>query len=111
MPRRRSSTARRQGVSGWPSPVLAARGDHAAARATWTAAADLLDRQARRTFEFNPVRRLLAINLGQSAELAALQGVLDQAGYRDPRMEPAYTLTGSFRPEEDTTRGPHHATF
>ncbi|KFN46604.1 TIR domain-containing protein [Arenimonas metalli] len=91
--------------------VQAARGDHAAARATWTGAADLLDRQARRTFEFNPVRRLLAINLGQSAELAALQGVLDQAGYRDPRMEPAYTLTGKFRPEEDTTRGPSHATF
>ena len=73
--------------------------------------ADRLDRQQRRTFEFNPVRKLLAINLGQSRELAALQGVLDQAGYRDPRMDPAYTLTGSFRPEEDTTRGPHHATF
>ena len=88
-----------------------ARGDHAAARATWAEAAERLDRQAQRTFEFNPVRRLLAINLGQSRELAALQGVLDQAGYRDPRMDPAYTLTGSFRPEEDTTRGPTDATF
>lgn len=91
--------------------VRAAQGDHAAARALWTEAAGQLDRQARRTFEFNPVRKLLAINLGQSRELAALQGVLDQAGYRDPRMDPAYTLTGTFRPEEDTTRGSSHATF
>jgi tetratricopeptide (TPR) repeat protein len=91
--------------------VRAARGEHAAARATWAEAADLLDRQANRTFEFNPVRRLLAINLGQSAELAALQEVLDRAGYRDPRMDPAHTLTGAFRPEEDPTRGSSDATF
>jgi tetratricopeptide (TPR) repeat protein len=89
----------------------AAAGEHAAARALWAEAAGELDRQPQQTFEFNPVRRLLAINLGQSRELAALQEVLDQAGYRDPRMDPAYTLTGAFRPEEDTTRGSSHATF
>ena len=88
----------------------AAGGDHAAAQATWTAAARLLDRQEQQTFEFHPVRRLLAINLGQSARLVTLQQVLDQAGYRDPRMEPAYTLTGAFAPEQDTTtRGSTHA--
>ena len=88
----------------------AAGGDHAAALATWTGAADLLDSQAQQTFEFHPVRRLLAINLGQSGRLATLQQVLDQAGYRDPRMDPAYTLTGAFRPEQDTTtRGSTHA--
>lgn len=88
-----------------------ANGEPEAARALWQDAARRLDAQANRSFEFNPVRRLLAINLGQSAELAALQEVLDQAGYRDPRMDPAYTLTGRFRTEEDTTRGSAHATF
>ncbi|GAB2652775.1 TIR domain-containing protein [Arenimonas aestuarii] len=77
----------------------AAGGDHRAAMATWTEAARLLDGQTQQTFEFHPVRRLLAINLGQSRRLVTLQQVLDQAGYRDPRMDPAYTLTGAFRPE------------
>ncbi|WP_374605025.1 TIR domain-containing protein [Arenimonas sp.] len=77
----------------------AASGEHGTARATWSEAAERLDRQARRTFEFLPVRRLLAINLGQSGQLVALQEGLDQAGYQDPRMEPAYTLTGAFQPD------------
>lgn len=77
----------------------AATGDHEGARATWSEAAGLLDDQDQRTFEFLPVRRLLAINLGQSERLTALQEGLDQAGYRDPRMDPAYTLTGAFAPE------------
>lgn len=89
----------------------AAGGDHAAARETWARAAQTLDRQARPTFEFLPVRKLLAINLGQSRELVALQEVLDQAGYRDPRMDPAYTLTGAFPSQVQTTKGPDHATF
>ncbi|KFL35690.1 TIR domain-containing protein [Arenimonas donghaensis] len=89
----------------------AAAGDPAAAHATWADAAALLDRQPQGTFEFHPVRKLLAINLGQSGRLVALQEVLDQAGYRDPRMEPAYTLTGAFTPDEKTTGGPAHATF
>ena len=89
----------------------AARGEAGPARAIWAEAAARLDGQAPQTFEFKPVRRLLAINLGQSQELAALQEVLDQAGYRDPRMDPAYTLTGAFRPEEDTIRGSANATF
>jgi len=88
-----------------------AHGDPDAARALWQDAARRLDAQANRNFEFNPVRRLLAINLGQSGELAALEEVLDQAGYRDPRMDPAYTLTGTFRPKQDQTRGSTHATF
>ena len=77
----------------------AATGDHALAHATWSEAAARLDAQDQTTFEFLPVRRLLAINLGQSERLTALQEGLDQAGYRDPRMDPAYTLTGAFAPE------------
>lgn len=89
----------------------AASGDHAVARETWARAAEMLDQQERPTFEFLPVRKLLAINLGQSGKLVALQEVLDTAGYRDPRMDPEYTLTGSFAPQVQTTRGSDHATF
>ena len=89
----------------------AAAGDHAAAQGTWAEAAQVLDRQARPSFEFFPGRKLLAINLGQSRELVALQEVLDTAGYRDPRMEPGYTLTGAFPPQVHTTQGTDHATF
>lgn len=89
----------------------AAIGNHEAARETWAGAAVLLDRQEQPTFEFQPVRKLLAINLGQSAKLVALQEVLDQAGYRDPRMDPAYTRTGAFRPRDQTTRGSDHASL
>ena len=92
--------------------TLAAEGRQEAARATWADAAARLDAQARQTFEFLPVRRLLAINLGQSARLGTLQQALDDAGYRDPRMEPAYTLSGAFPPEAETTpRGAEHAPF
>ncbi len=78
--------------------ALAASGDATKAQAVWRDAAELLDRQANRTFHFSPVRRLLAIDLGQDQVLAPLEAKLQDAGYRDARMEPEYTLSGKFRP-------------
>lgn len=90
--------------------AMAAAGQHEAAGKVWAEAAERLDAQDRPTFEFLPVRRLLAINLGQSGLLETLHQRLDEAGYRDPRMDPAYTLTGAFRPDGNATpRGPAHA--
>lgn len=78
--------------------TLAATGDFKAAQATWRKAAELLDRQTNRTFHFTPVRRLLAVDLDQGQALATLEAQLHDAGYRDARMEPEYTLSGRFRP-------------
>lgn len=78
--------------------ALAANGDLDAARATWINAAALLDKQTNRTFDFTPVRRLLAINLDQDQSLKILETQLQNAGYRDARMDPAYTLSGKFQP-------------
>ena len=79
--------------------ALAASGDLDAARVTWLEAASLLDKQTNRTFDFIPVRRLLALDLDQGQLLQTLEAQLQDAGYRDTRMDPAYTLSGAFRPE------------
>ncbi len=78
--------------------TLAASGDFEAAHTTWRDAAALLDRQTNRTFHFTPVRRLLAVNLDQGQLLQTLEAQLQDAGYRDARMDPEYTLSGAFRP-------------
>jgi tetratricopeptide (TPR) repeat protein len=75
----------------------AAAGDPEAALATWRDAAALLDRQTNRTFDFIPVRRLLALDLDQGQALQTLEAQLHHAGYRDARMDPAYTLSGPVR--------------
>ena len=77
----------------------AASGEFEAAKATWRHAAELLDQQTNRTFDFTPVRRLLALNLDQGQALGSLESTLQDAGYRDARMDPAYTLSGRFRPD------------
>lgn len=78
--------------------ALAANGDMDAARATWLEATALLDKQTNRTFDFTPVRRLLALDLDQGQSLQTLETKLQDAGYRDARMDPAYTLSGAFLP-------------
>lgn len=78
--------------------TLAAGGDLQAARATWRHAAALLDEQANTTFDFIPVRRLLALDLGQDDVLQTLDAKLQDAGHRDARMHPTHTFSGRFQP-------------
>jgi tetratricopeptide (TPR) repeat protein len=74
----------------------AASGDLDSARATWLSAAELLDQQTNRTFDFIPVRRLLALDLDQGQVLQSLEARLQAAGYRDTRMDPAHNRSGAF---------------
>jgi len=78
--------------------TLAAGGDIEAARVLWDDTAALLDKQTNRTFDFIPVRRLLALDLDQGQKLKTLEMQLQDAGYRDARMDPAYNLSGAFQP-------------
>jgi len=78
--------------------TLIAGGDIEAARATWSDAAALLDKQANTTFDFIPVRRLLALDLDQGQSLETLEAKLQDAGYRDARMDPLHTFAGRFQP-------------
>lgn len=68
-----------------------------AAEMIWGEAAALLDRQTIRVFDFHPVRYLLAIDLKQTEKAGEIEKELIKAGYRDPRMDPAHTLSGTFR--------------
>ncbi len=77
--------------------ALAATGDVAAARATWQAEADRLDAAPIINLTALAIRRLLAINLGDSERANEIGAQLEAAGYRDPRTDPARTLSGSFR--------------
>jgi hypothetical protein len=77
--------------------ALAATGDVAAARATWQAEADRLDAAPIINLTALAIRRLLAINLGDSERADEIGAQLEAAGYRDPRTDPARTLSGSFR--------------
>ena len=68
-----------------------------AAETIWKNAAALLDKQNIRGFDYYPVRRLLAIDLLQTKKAADIEKKLNNAGFRDPRMDPAHTLSGNFR--------------
>jgi eukaryotic-like serine/threonine-protein kinase len=68
-----------------------------AAESIWGEAATMLDKQSVRVFDFYPVRYLLAIDLNQTQKAAEIKNKLIEAGYRDPRMDPAHTLSGTFR--------------
>jgi tetratricopeptide (TPR) repeat protein len=69
----------------------AATGDVSGARETWQAAADRLDAAPTTNLPFLAMRRLLAINLGDTARANEIGAQLDAAGYRDPRTSPGYT--------------------
>lgn len=77
--------------------ALAASGEVATARARWQAAADLLDAAPSANLSALAVRRLLAIDLGDSERADEIAAQLEAAGYRDPRTEPAYSLSGAFQ--------------
>lgn len=63
----------------------------------WGEAAALLDKQTVHVFDFYPTRYLLAIDLNQNEKAKDIEIKLNKAGYKDPRMQPAYTLSGTFR--------------
>jgi tetratricopeptide (TPR) repeat protein len=75
----------------------AAAGDAPRARAIWQAEADRLDAISSDDLSLLAVRRLLAIDLGQDTLARDIEARLEKAGFRDPRMDPAYTLSGAFR--------------
>lgn len=68
-----------------------------AAELIWSDTAALLDRQSINVFDFYPVRYLLALDLNQTDKAKDIEKKLLQAGYMDPRMQPAHTLSGAFR--------------
>jgi tetratricopeptide (TPR) repeat protein len=76
--------------------ALAAAGNVDAARLVWRAEADRLDARNSASLSLAAVRRLLAIGLGDRAQADAIAARLVAAGYRDPRTEPAYTMSGAF---------------
>ena len=75
----------------------AANGDLASARATWQAEADRLDAAPNANLPVLALRRLLAIDLGDRKRAQEIAAQLEAADYRDPRTDPAYTLSGRFR--------------
>jgi tetratricopeptide (TPR) repeat protein len=75
----------------------AAAGDVARAREIWQAEADRLDASRSANLSLAALRRLLAIDLGDTARANDIGARLDAGDYRDPRTDPAYTLSGAFR--------------
>ena len=64
------------------------------AKNTWIVTAEHLDNQTIRIFDFSPIRRQLAINLGDTEKAAEVESVLLKAGYKDPRFTPDLGGTG-----------------
>jgi tetratricopeptide (TPR) repeat protein len=74
----------------------AATGDVSGARETWQAATDLVDATPTDNLSLLAIRRLLAIDLGDTARANEIATQLEAAGYRDPRTDADYT--SRFRP-------------
>jgi tetratricopeptide (TPR) repeat protein len=77
--------------------AYAAAGQGAKAVQHWQHSAAILDAKKQKNLAELAVRRLLAINLGQTEKAKEIEQQLLQAGYKDPRMQPAFTLSGTFR--------------
>jgi tetratricopeptide (TPR) repeat protein len=71
--------------------ALAATGDVSGARDTWQAAADRIDDAPTANLSLLAIRRVLAIDLGDTARANEIGARLEAAGYRDPRADPGYT--------------------
>lgn len=80
-----------------------AAGQSAKATQHWQHSASILDAKKQKNLAELAVRRLLAINLGQTEKANEIEKQLLQAGYQDPRMRPAYSLSGSFQQSTLTT--------
>jgi hypothetical protein len=83
----RLTEARIQQVLG---SARAATGDVSGARETWQAAADRVDDTPTANLSLLAIRRLLAIDLGDTARANEIGARLEAAGYRDPRTDPGY---------------------
>lgn len=75
----------------------AATGDYAGAHRLWNALAEKLDSRHSRNLSLLAVRRLLAIDLKQPSTADRIETALQAASFHDPRLDPAYTLSGAFR--------------
>lgn len=80
--------------------VFAANGEHEKAAAHWQESAQKLEASVNPDPAFLAIRRLLALNLGQDALAESLRVRLAESEYRDPRMEPDYTLSAAFSKSE-----------
>ncbi len=63
----------------------------------WRHSAEKMDAKKRNSLSELATRRLLAIDLDQTSKVNEIEIELTKAGYKDPRMNPAYTLSGAFR--------------
>ena len=79
-----------------------ADGQASQAENTWRETARLLDSQTIRIFDFSPIRRLLAINLGEPDKTSEMESELSKAAYKDPRFAPAFTTSGASVPSVPT---------
>ncbi len=65
-----------------------ARGDQTAATQIWTQTLAGFDKESEDNLGLKAIRRLLAIDLGNTELAAQLARELDKAGFKDPRFEP-----------------------
>ena len=77
--------------------AYAAARQGAKAKQHWQNSAANLDANKQKNLAELAVRRLLAIDLGETEKAKEIEQQLLQAGFRDPRMDPAYTQSGKFR--------------
>ncbi|MFZ9311193.1 MAG: TIR domain-containing protein [Arenimonas sp.] len=79
-----------------------ADGQAGPAKNTWAETATLLDGQTIRIFDFTPLRRLLAMNLGEAEKAMVMESELSKAAYKDPRYAPEPTTSGTAVPSVPT---------
>jgi hypothetical protein len=79
-----------------------ADGQAGLAKNTWAETATLLDGQTIRIFDFTPLRRLLAMNLGEAEKAMIMESELSKAAYKDPRYAPEPTTSGTAVPSVPT---------
>jgi tetratricopeptide (TPR) repeat protein len=75
--------------------AYAAAGQRDKAIHHWQHAAEKIDAMQRKNLSMLAVRRLLALDLGQNEQAEKIQKQLLIAGFKDPRMQPEYTLSGT----------------
>lgn len=76
--------------------ALMAGNEKSKAELLWNDAARELDAQSAVYFDFYPVRRLLAINLGETAKSEETNALLANSNFNDPRMQTDHALSGKF---------------
>lgn len=79
-----------------------ADGQAGLAKNTWAETATLLDGQTIQIFDFSPLRRLLAMNLGEAEKAMVMESELSKAAYKDPRYAPEPTTSGTAVPSVPT---------